>query len=41
MEYKTLLLIHLATVLPCFVIGTVMLIVKKGTIFIFTLDEYI
>ena len=24
---------HLATVLPCFVIGTVMLIVKKGTSF--------
>ena len=33
MEYKTLLLMHLATVLPCFVIGTVMLIVKKGTSF--------
>jgi uncharacterized membrane protein len=31
MEYNTLLIIHLATVLPCFLIGTILLIIKKGT----------
>jgi len=31
MEYITLLTIHLATVLPCFVIGTILLIIRKGT----------
>ena len=31
MEYTTLLIIHLATVLPCFLIGTILLIIKKGT----------
>jgi len=31
MEYPTLLIIHLATVLPCFLIGTILLIIKKGT----------
>lgn len=33
MEYKILLLLHLFTILPCFVIGTMVLIVKKGTTF--------
>ena len=33
MAYKTLLFIHLGSVLPCFVIGTIMLFVKKGTTF--------
>ena len=31
MEYTSLLIIHLATVLPCFLIGTILLIIKKGT----------
>lgn len=31
MEYTTLLIIHLATVLPCFLIGTILLLIKKGT----------
>ncbi len=31
MNYTDLLYLHLATVLPCFVIGTALLIIKKGT----------
>lgn len=31
MEYATLMYIHLATVVPCFIIGTVLLLIKKGT----------
>jgi uncharacterized membrane protein len=31
MEYNTLLIIHLATVLPCFLIGTILMIIRKGT----------
>lgn len=33
MEYNTLMHLHLWTVLPSFVIGTVLLIIKKGTNF--------
>jgi uncharacterized membrane protein len=31
MSYITLMYLHLATVIPCFVIGTVLLLIKKGT----------
>ncbi|MEP3389793.1 MAG: DUF2306 domain-containing protein [Reichenbachiella sp.] len=31
MNYTDLMYAHLATVVPCFVIGTVLLIIKKGT----------
>lgn len=31
MGYKELMLLHLGTVVPCFIIGTVLLIIKKGT----------
>ena len=31
MGYIDLMYLHLATVLPCFVIGTVLLLIKKGT----------
>ncbi len=31
MDYDQLMHLHLATVVPCFVIGTVLLIIKKGT----------
>ena len=31
MQYATLMYIHLATVVPCFIIGTVLLLIKKGT----------
>jgi len=31
MNYIDLLYLHLATVVPCFVIGTALLIIKKGT----------
>ncbi len=33
MKYVDLMYIHLATVVPCFVIGTILLIIKKGTRF--------
>lgn len=33
MTYSDLMYIHLATVLPAFVIGTILLIIKKGTTF--------
>lgn len=33
MDFNTLLTIHLATVLPCFLIGTILLIIRKGTKF--------
>lgn len=33
MGYYDLMYIHLATVVPCFVIGTVLLLIKKGTKF--------
>jgi len=33
MTYTDLMYIHLATVLPAFVIGTILLIIKKGTPF--------
>lgn len=33
MSYHELMQIHLATVLPCFIIGTILLIIKKGTKF--------
>ncbi|MFD0797802.1 DUF2306 domain-containing protein [Maribacter chungangensis] len=31
MEYNTLMNLHLITVVPCFFIGTLLLIIKKGT----------
>lgn len=31
MNYTELMYLHLATVIPCFVIGTILLIIKKGT----------
>ena len=31
MSYDTLMFSHLATVIPCFIIGTVLLLIKKGT----------
>lgn len=31
MGYNDLMFIHLATVIPCFVIGTMLLLIKKGT----------
>jgi len=31
MKYTDLMYLHLATVVPCFIIGTVLLIIKKGT----------
>ncbi|WP_338357904.1 DUF2306 domain-containing protein [Yeosuana marina] len=31
MNYLDLMYLHLATVLPCFIIGTVLLVIKKGT----------
>ncbi|MFT7035703.1 MAG: putative membrane protein [Cyclobacteriaceae bacterium] len=31
MKYIDLMYLHLATVVPCFVIGTLLLIIKKGT----------
>lgn len=33
MDYITLMYWHLATVVPCFIIGTILLLVKKGTKF--------
>ena len=33
MNYESFMYIHLATVVPCFVIGTILLIIKKGTSF--------
>lgn len=33
MDYKTLLMMHLATVVPCIFIGAILLVVKKGTRF--------
>lgn len=33
MDYKSLMFLHLFTVLPCFVIGTILLLIKKGTSF--------
>ena len=33
MNYESLMYIHLATVVPCFVIGTILLVIKKGTSF--------
>lgn len=31
MTYDTLMYVHLATVVPCFVIGTLLLVIRKGT----------
>ena len=31
MEYDELMFVHLITVVPCFVIGTILLLIKKGT----------
>ncbi|SFR33615.1 Uncharacterized membrane protein [Robiginitalea myxolifaciens] len=31
MDYYTLMYLHLATVIPCFLIGTMLLMLKKGT----------
>ena len=31
MKYIDLMYIHLATVVPCFIIGTMLLLIKKGT----------
>tara|TARA_R110001606_G_scaffold238788_1_gene386791 strand:+ start:43 stop:426 length:384 start_codon:yes stop_codon:yes gene_type:complete len=31
MSYINLLYFHLATVIPCFIIGTILLLIKKGT----------
>lgn len=33
MEYRSLMFIHLATVVPAFVLGTILLLIKKGTFF--------
>lgn len=33
MGYSELMYFHLATVVPCFVIGTILLLIKKGTKF--------
>lgn len=33
MKYNDLMLLHLVTVIPCFIIGTVLLLIKKGTSF--------
>ncbi|MEZ4884830.1 MAG: DUF2306 domain-containing protein [Chitinophagales bacterium] len=33
MEYIELMYLHLATVVPCFIIGTVLLLIQKGTSF--------
>ena len=33
MAYNDLMIVHLATVIPCFVIGTTLLLVRKGTSF--------
>lgn len=33
MDYTNLMYWHLSTVIPCFVIGTILLIIKKGTPF--------
>lgn len=32
MDYAILVYIHLATVIPCFMIGTLLLLIKKGTV---------
>lgn len=32
MGYSGLMYLHLATVVPCFIVGTVLLLIKKGTI---------
>lgn len=32
MTYQTLMYLHLATVIPCFFIGTLLLLIKKGTV---------
>lgn len=32
MTYDSLMYIHLATVIPCFVIGTALILIKKGTV---------
>jgi len=31
MKYIDLMYLHLATVVPCFIIGTILLLIKKGT----------
>lgn len=31
MGYNELMFLHLATVVPCFIIGTILLLIKKGT----------
>ncbi|MGJ8745906.1 DUF2306 domain-containing protein [Polaribacter sp.] len=31
MSYINLMYLHLATVVPCFIIGTILLLIKKGT----------
>ena len=33
MGYDELMYLHLATVIPCFIIGTILLLIKKGTPF--------
>ncbi len=33
MGYDSLMYLHLATVIPCFIIGTILLLIKKGTPF--------
>ncbi len=33
MGYEELMYLHLATVIPCFIIGTILLLIKKGTPF--------
>ncbi|MCR9153969.1 MAG: DUF2306 domain-containing protein [Bacteroidetes bacterium] len=33
MRYNDLMLLHLVTVIPCFIIGTVLLLIKKGSPF--------
>lgn len=31
MEYEELMFMHLITIVPCFIIGTILLFIKKGT----------
>lgn len=33
MGYRSLMFIHLATIVPAFVLGTILLLIKKGTFF--------
>ena len=41
MRYIDLMYLHLATVVPCFIIGTLLLMIKKGQVHINLLGEKI